>query len=560
MIHSINTLINRLPSYGAKPEEEEVVNPDDSMSSTTSIEAKELDIDVKSIHSLSEQSSSSLSSPRSSPLSSTDSISIHNFKISSSIDSIIKPFTSAVTKGNLHKQSELLLDEFNSSLSENAITMLPNYNISPAGDEHGLYLAVDLGGSTLRVAVVDIAPQTAKCVSRSERINVVVEEKWLISNEYKIINRNFFKFIGSKIMETIGKQDILKVSEVVKTGITWSFPLDTTNYNNGKIRHVSKGYTIGDDVHDKDLKQIFESVLKEEFDLQVDIRSILNDSLAVYAAGAFLDDKMRLAMVLGTGFNMCCALDANKEHMHPSKLIDKKMLFNTELSLFGQNLCDDFATKYDAIIDKRFDHFKHHFNTYSVPDPKTNVIFQPHELMTSGRYLPELTRLVLADLIKDKHIFTNFDSSELKTILEVKYDGFGGELMCFISECHDFDAIGERICEVYHWNKTISDEDIAIIRHVIKAIVQRAAFIVANAIIAFFKLLKQYNRTEDLHGLLTIGYVGSVLNHFHSYENLIINYVNTSEDAKANGYKIDLKLIDNSSIIGAAIGAAYYSK
>ncbi|KAI5963860.1 NAG5 [Candida theae] len=555
MIPSINTLVNSLPQYGTAPK---IAKNDQATCSINNIHTRELDVDAKSIHSSSEQSSS-LSSPRSSPISSTDSINTHNLKTSHSLDLIIKSLKDPLTDDNIRRHSELLLSDFDASLSANAITMLANYNISPTGDEHGSYLAVDLGGSTLRVAVVDLAPQS-ESISRSDRIKVVLEEKWLISNEYKVINRSFFKFIGSKITEIIDKQETLNPSQTIKVGITWSFPLDTTSHNNGKIRHVSKGYTIGDDVYDKDLKHLFESILQEEFDLSFDIKSILNDSLAVYAAGAFLDDKMRLAMVLGTGFNMCCSLDASKDYMHASKLIDRKMLFNTELSLFGQHLCDDFSTKYDAVIDNRFDNFKHHFKTYLQPDPNSNLIFQPHELMTSGRYLPELTRLVLADLIGKKEIFTNFDSEELNTIETVKYDGFEGELMCFISECDDFEAVGEKMRDVYHWDKIVLDSDIAIIKHVIKAIVQRAAFIVANAIIAFFKLLKKYNRSEDLKGLLTIGYVGSVLNHFHSYRNSVIDYVNMSEDARTCGYKIDLKLIENSSIIGAAIGAAYYSK
>lgn len=79
----------------------------------------------------------------------------------------------------------------------------------------------------------------------------------------------------------------MKLSDIIKLVSLGHFPLDTTSYNNGKIRHVSKGYTIGDDIYDKDLKQLFESVLQEEFNVKVDIRSILNDSLAVYAAGAF---------------------------------------------------------------------------------------------------------------------------------------------------------------------------------------------------------------------------------------------------------------------------------
>ncbi|KAI5950649.1 NAG5 [Candida margitis] len=557
MIPSINTLTSNHPSYGITTD---VTNNHETVESVTSIESKEVDLDSKTIHSLSE-TLSSLSSPRSSPMTSTDSISIHDIKLSPSLDTIINSFKGPLTQESLIKHSELLLSDLNASLSQDAITMLPNYNISPTGDENGSYLVVDLGGSTLRVAIVDIAPQEEdKYGSRSDRINIVVEEKWLICNEYKVIDRNFFKFIGFKIMETIKKQETLSTSDIIKAGITWSFPLDTTSYNNGKIRHVSKGYTIGDDVYDKDLKQMFEAVLQEEFDLKVDIRSILNDSLAVYSAGAFLDDKMRLAMVLGTGFNMCCSLEANTDRMHPSKLIDDKMLFNTELSLFGQHLCDDFATKYDTMIDHRFDNFKHHFKTYLQPDPETNTIFQPHELMSSGRYLPELTRLVLAELIEKKEIFIDFDSQELDSILNVKYDGFEGELMCFIDESHDFDAIGEKICHVYQWHKTIPDSDIAIIRYVIKAVIQRASFIVANAIIAFFKLIKKFNKLENLNGLLTIGYVGSVLNHFHNYRKLIIDYVNESEDAKANNYEIDLELIENSSIIGAAIGAAYYSK
>ena len=55
---------------------------------------------------------------------------------------------------------------------------------------------------------------------------------------------------------------------------------------------------------------------------------------------------------------------------------------------------------------------------------------------------------------------------------------------------------------------------------------------------------------------MTIGYVGSVLNYFHKYRRLIVEYVNNAEEAK--GIKVDLKLIENSSIIGAAIGAAYH--
>ncbi|KAI5954671.1 NAG5 [Candida jiufengensis] len=480
---------------------------------------------------------------------------------SSLLDSIVDSFTKPLNNENLNNHSNLLVDDFNSSLLQDSITMIPNYNISPTGEEEGSYLVVDLGGSTLRVAIVNIdSPLSNK--DRKDRLQVIIENKWIISNEYKTINYEFFKFIGSKIQDTLNKQSLINTKNVINTGITWSFPLDTTSFNNGKIRHVSKGYTIDKEIYDQDLKEVFESVLLKEFNIQIDIRSILNDSLAVYSAGSFLDDKMRLAMVLGTGFNMCCQLQTNKNRMHSKKLIDNEILINTELSLFGQHLCDDFTTKYDGFIDKRFNHFKHHFKTYLSEDPDCNLLFQPHELMTSGRYLPELLRLILIDLINNEEIMTNFNKSELNEIINLRYDGFSGELMCFINECNDYNLITLKFKEFYNWEdeKNIKNSDIEIMKIIIESIIKRASFIVANTIIGFFKLFKQHNNDENLEGLITIGYVGSVLNYFHNYRNLIIEYVNSSNDAINEGYKVDLKLIENSSIIGAAIGAAYYSK
>lgn len=494
--------------------------------------------------------------PKSSDLIEVNDISSQSSDISmelSVLTNVTQMFTSALTEENLNVYSEEVFGDFRAALVENSkITMLPNYNISPSGNEYGQYLVIDLGGSTLRVAVVDIAePTTGK--SRQNRVHVAVEKKWIIANDFKRIDYGFFKFIGEKINEVLLSQNVLDFTGVINTGITWSFPLETTNYNNGKIRHVSKGYTIGEDIYDQDLKFVLEKVMKDEFGLTVDVRSIMNDSLAVYAAGCFIDDNTKLAMVLGTGVNMCCSLNKSDD-LHPDKMFDDATLFNCEASLFGQNLCDTFATKYDGVIDSRFNQKELHFKTYMEADPLTKTLFQPHELMTSGRYLPELTRLVLVDLIGAGEIFQNVDG--LERILHDDYDGFSGEVMCFVHQTEDYDKISDKLCGEYNWT-SVSINDIVTLKQVIDCIIQRAAFIVANMILAFIKLLAQYS-DDKLQGDVTIGYVGSVLNYFHDYRSLIISYVNNNEVSKKLGLKIDLKLIDNSSIIGAAIGAAYY--
>lgn len=107
MIQSINTLINKkLPSYGVKAGVMDH-NNDEAACSMTSIETKDIDAESKSIHSLSEPSSS-FSSPRSSPVSSTDSISFDEFKTSPSLDLIIKSFKDRLTEDNISKHSKLL--------------------------------------------------------------------------------------------------------------------------------------------------------------------------------------------------------------------------------------------------------------------------------------------------------------------------------------------------------------------------------------------------------------------------------------------------------------------
>lgn len=499
------------------------------------------------------------------------------------LDAVTDLYTRNISNSDVSTCSEELLLDFNESLLQNSpITMLPNYNINPTGEEFGDYLVIDVGGSTLRVAVISIdpglSPQSSASSSpdttqpsylagedRSNRVHIVIEKKWEIENSFKNIDGNFFKWIGSKIHETLSQQHVIPLNtDVIKTGITWSFPLETTSHNNGKINYVGKGYTIADDIYDRDLKEIIETATKTHFNLIIDVRTVINDSLAVYAAGRFLDKYTRLAMVLGTGLNLCVALNAHD--LHPKKQIKDEsiVLLNTETSLFGRTFLNHNANKYDAKIDPRFK-YNHHdlsFKPHMETDPVDQTIFQPIELMTSGRYLPELTRLIVEDLIEKKEIFSNgdFDFSQWHEV----YTGFTGELMCYISENDDVQGIKSKIGQVYNWDaKFITIDDVKNLKIVINNILKRAAFIVASVIITYIKLInlhnsEVFNSRSRSKKIFKIGFVGSVLLYFNTYRDLILLYVNHNDFIADLNLKVDFKSVDNSSIVGAAIGAAYY--
>lgn len=476
------------------------------------------------------------------------------------LDDTMLEFTRNVDGNKLDRHADALLSDFDESLSENSkLTMLPNFNISPTGKEEGDFLIIDLGGSTLRIAVIQIDPFVSEQELRSERVHIVIERKWHINDSSKNIDMNFFKWIGTKINETLQEQTLINTGNLtINTGISWSFPLDQLSHNSGRIVYVGKGYSIAPEVYNQDLKALMEKSLLDNFNINIDIKAIINDSLAVYSAGSFLFKNMKLAIVLGTGLNMCCSLKTR--NVHESKSLEQDaVLFNTELSLFGHTLISDFANKYDHLIDKRFKlsesmlHFKPHMKV----DPETNEIFQPSELMTSGRYLSELTRLILIDLIEADEIFTNMNHGELTHIYR-NYEGITGELMCYISEVDDYSLVSGKLCKEFGWeNCMVNDADIDKLKIIVQGVIKRAAFIVAITIISFIKLLDSHNGHKGQH-LVNIGYVGSVLFYFKSYRNLILKYVNDNKSIQKLNTKIDFKSIDNSSIVGAAIGAAYY--
>jgi hexokinase len=409
----------------------------------------------------------------------------------SSTDIGFDKFTENIGDNTIQIQSDNLFTDVNEALVEDSsITMLPNYNIQPTGDEFGDYLVIDLGGSTLRVAVVSIDPRLSKgdsCESvdsldeeRADRVHIIAENSWIIPNDFKTIDLNFFKFIGDKINTIISLQSVINRKNLIKTGITWSFPLDTTTYNRGKILCVSKGFTISDEIYNKDLKDIIELVLLEHFDLQIDVRVILNDSLAVYAAGAFVDKYMKLALVLGTGVNMCCSLNSS-DKIHENKTLpdQPRLLYNAEVSLFGHKLLKTFASKYDEVLDSRLTSFDYSYRPFMEMDPVSNLVFQPFELMTSGRYIPELARIVVVDLVESNGIFVNLaKNQEYLLPLATPYEGFSGELLCFIDETEDLKQIITKLHEIYGWPvELLAFDDIILLKNIVRNIIKRAAII-----------------------------------------------------------------------------------
>ena len=104
--------------------------------------------------------------------------------------------------------------------------MLPSFNYDlPTGQEQGTYLAVEVGGSNLRIALVGLNGrdmgmriQRSMCFSINTTIRLL--------KEY-----DFFDWMAERIGELLEMEDEpsghTKGNELLPMGVAWSFPLES---------------------------------------------------------------------------------------------------------------------------------------------------------------------------------------------------------------------------------------------------------------------------------------------------------------------------------------------
>jgi len=281
----------------------------------------------------------------------------------SELKRIIKDFHSEMSKGLAGKKSSL--------------KMLPAYVDRPSGNEKGKFIAIDLGGTNLRVLELGL-----KGAGRLE----ILREKKLVLGEKIIAGtaRELFDFIADCVKDLIqsGGGDKKGTDGL---GFTFSFPIKQTGIASGILIHWTKEFSAKG-VVGKDVVKLLNQALERKGLGGIKVSALANDTVGTLVSRSYKDRYCDIGVILGTGTNACYREKVSRITKWRGKAgRTAHMIINMEWGNFNLLRQSPYDIQLDNASENRGD--------------------QILEKMVSGKYLGEISRLILKDLIKRKMLF-----------------------------------------------------------------------------------------------------------------------------------------------------------
>lgn len=406
-----------------------------------------------------------------------------------------------IPKQPVEKLTEEIYEELVERLHKSTVSMIVCRRLPkrvgsceklPPAESRTKTLAIDFGGTRLKFAIISMP-------------DCHIEFQDAFNLEHKVVNFEFFYAIVRIICLRVNKYLIgMAGNNKFSASIAFSFPLNSRN----EIVTMGKGFTLSPEIKGVSVLNIletsFEKVLNfyKECNFEVEMRDIINDSVAVYLTSKFFSQDLSLSLILGTGINSCFELPFSSipQFKRPAEHIagdhsDFNFLINAEAGFLGSSTIN--ITDFDLHNDSKCD--------------------MPLEYVSAGKWLPLTLKTIL----------------EHYNILNTVGEALDGELLIDIVEGL---PVGGAISS--------TDNEFVLIREISRILLQRGAIYIVATVLAIARLTNRVDR-----GTIDVGYVGSFLANSKFYRRQIELY--------GKGI-IKLHYLNDSNLLGAAI-ATYIS-
>lgn len=303
-----------------------------------------------------------------------------------------------VSGETLTKISDHFVGELTKGLSKEGgnIPMIPGWVLDfPTGQETGDYLAIDLGGTNLRVVLVSLLG--------NNKFDTTQSKFALPKNMRTAKSEDLWHFIAESLEKFLAEFFPDGVEAPLPLGFTFSYPASQDNITEGFLQRWTKGWDI-DGVEGKNVVPMLQTAIAEK-KLPVEVVALINDTTGTLVASMYTDSEAKMGLIFGTGVNGAYYesikdIPKLEGRLEDDITPDMPMAINCEYGSFDNEHAVLPRSRFDITLDKE------------SPRPGQ----QSFEKMISGYYLGELLRLILVELADEKKVM--FEGQDLTKLHE----------------------------------------------------------------------------------------------------------------------------------------------
>lgn len=392
--------------------------------------------------------------------------------------------------------------------------MLPAYLDRPAGNEQGVYLAVDFGGTNVRIMLVELLGNGKYKVRRRNSRPLKDPEGKYDYTSPQATAENLFDFLAEQIGE------IASPGETYRLGHTFSFPSRQSSLNHAQLIHWTKEMQTSG-MAGRNLTALLTDALKRRGLDRIEPVAVINDTIGTLLTSAYQNRCTDIGSICGTGLN--------NAYLEPaSGLTGTPTLINIESGNFDELPLTIFDARLDAASEL----------------PGVGKL----EKAGAGRYLGELLLTVAADLMP-----LGLLSGTPRRRFTAPVTLTGADIAAIIAD--DTPELTHTKCWLeQHLNITgTNSDDRLALKTIASLIVHRSARLVAASYLGILRHID-----PDLNRIHHIAVDGSLYEKMPDYSKIIDDTLTEALGEKAS--RITLTLTKDGSGVGAAIAAAISGK
>jgi len=336
----------------------------------------------------------------------------------------------------------------------------------------------------------------------SRRDPIAYESMWLeIGNDVKRgSGEQLFQFLVDALKQFIKHSGRVPEAGDIHLGFTFPSPVRKTGPQRGILTNWTKDFNC-DGVEGKDVAMLLQEKLNENGLSRVKVNVLLNDTLALFMAGAYgpASASVQVGVILGYGTNAVYQEDLDKipstqyhgEQMAHYKAFRKtatkgshKMIIDTEWGALGESprSLDFLKTRYDIAVDK------------ASQNPGKDVLAK----LMCGLYIRKLACLIFEEL-QEKKLMLKDHTTDIFKIMSSKLNVTQMYQMN-VDRGITFSTTRKILADAGLHNVEISD--LKIFKRVSEVLTTRSAFLAAAGIATIVAKIPREKVTVVMDGSL----------------------------------------------------------